>query len=161
MLNANCIDPWAFSAERRTAVWQFPLAKLDARVTDSGVLHNPHSVIQAALTGGKNAQNQPFIDVHLSAVLQMVCQRCLKTMDFPLNNTLRTLIFADENAANRADELYDDVDVLVVGDTINVQEWVEDQLLTALPYAPMHDNCQMVVLPDDNSTNPFSVLKNI
>ncbi|MBP5789793.1 MAG: DUF177 domain-containing protein, partial [Neisseriaceae bacterium] len=100
-------------------------------------------------------------DVHLSAVLQMICQRCLKTMDFPLNNTLRTLIFADENAANRADELYDDVDVLVVGDTINVQEWVEDQLLTALPYAPMHDNCQMVVLPDDNSANPFAVRKNI
>ena len=161
MLNANCIDPWAFVAEKQTAVWQFSLARLDARVADGGVLSNPQNVIQAAFTGGKNAQNQPFIDVHLSAVLQMTCQRCLKTMDFTLNNTVRTLIFADENAANRADELYDDVDVLVVGKEISVVEWIEDQLLTALPYAPMHDNCQMVSLPDDNSTNPFSVLKNI
>ena len=161
MLNANCIDPWAYVAEKQTAVWQFSLAMLDARVTDGGVLNNPQNVIQATFTGGKNAQNQPFIDVHLSAVLQMSCQRCLKTMDFTLNNTVRTLIFADENAANRADELNDDVDVLVVGKEISVVEWIEDQLLTALPFAPTHSACEMVPLLDNTPSNPFSVLKNL
>ena len=161
MLNANCIDPWAFSADFCTAVWQFSLDKLDQRVLDGGVLDNPQNIIQATFTGGKDAQNQPFIDVHLSAVLQMTCQRCLKTMDFTLNNTVRTLIFADENAANRADELYDDVDVLVVGKEISVVEWIEDQLLTALPFAPTHEVCEMVPLPDNTASNPFGVLKNL
>ena len=65
------------------------------------------------------------------------------------------------NAANRADELNDDVDVLVVGKEISVVEWIEDQLLTALPFAPTHNACEMVPLLDNTPSNPFSVLKNL
>lgn len=161
MLNANCIDPWAFSQDKQTAVWQFVLNDLDPRVMEDGIFANSQNIIQAAFLGGINALGQHFIDVHLTATLQLVCQRCLKTMDFALDNTVKTLIFTDETQANQADCTVEDADVLVVGNSICVAEWVEDQLLTALPFSPMHAQCDTAVVLDNQTVNPFSVLKGL
>ncbi len=161
MLNANLILPWSLAENRETSTWHFTLNQLDARVTQSDCFADLLSEITATIRGGIDDLNRHYADVCLKGELSLICQRCLHAMPFTLNNSVRILFCKNEASADLIDD--EDADVLVVGETADVREWIEDQLLTALPFAPMHQSCDEnhLMKYHNDKHNPFSVLKNI
>ncbi|MDO5685997.1 MAG: YceD family protein [Neisseria sp.] len=162
MLNANLIEPMAFAASGASRSWDFALHELDERVAAHEYFADTSARVQAALHGGTDKWQRHFIDVRLHAELALICQRCLHAVPFVLDETVRVLLFTDEAAADAVDG-EDEADVLVVTDSADVREWVEDQLLMALPFAPSHDDCgdNDPRAYADPKTNPFSVLRDI
>lgn len=161
MLDANLIDPWDFSSSKKSEVLQFSLSRLDERVSKNAFFANTNTTVTIKLSGGIDDLGRHFIDTNIEAIYALVCQRCLQEVKFPINETIRTLLFSDEISAEKAD-MEEDADVIVVGSTIDICEWVEEQILTSLPLSPMHQQCDIPIDSINTSdTNPFAILKEI
>lgn len=124
--------------------------------------------IQASLHFSQDEHGGCLVDGHISGVLALQCQRCMKAMEWPVELDLRLHLAMSES---RAGQLPDEADVVVVaaeGD-FNPREWVEDEIILALPLVPKHDDsseCGVTVerpaAPEpEERPNPFSVLKNL
>lgn len=97
--------------------------------------------------------------------LNLICQRCLDPMDFPLDLKLRLGIVHTEN---QLDELPDGYEPLqITGEPISVSDLIEDEVLLAIPPVPTHADTQHCETgyrnqtPPDSRQNPFAVLEKL
>jgi uncharacterized protein len=93
--------------------------------------------------------------------VDLVCQRCLKTLRFPLDLDFRLGIVSSDEEIDRLPDGYEPI--LVTGEPLRTFDVVEDEVLLALPVIPLHegvDNCESgyVNQPQAEKENPFSVL---
>lgn len=100
--------------------------------------------------------------------VSMLCQRCLEQMSIPLSGDIALEFISGESAESSLEEGQYDV-VNYTAETINLRELIEDELILALPFAPMHeeDECQATQkikdlqseqAQDKAKDNPFTVL---
>lgn len=118
----------------------------------------------AVLAFGLDEQMRRTLTGQVSATVAVVCQRCLDTMHVPLVCELSlALVWTDEQAA----QLPKSLDPVVLEDQeLDVYSILEDELLLALPLAPVHDTgqCEPPVMPEPLDSvvpvkeNPFQVL---
>jgi len=105
----------------------------------------------------------------IRATLALVCQRCLKPFQFPLEKDV--LLGAVDGYAQAA-QLPEAYEPLVTdGDLVSLSRLVEDELLLALPQIPAHPfgSCQLPTLPNcgveeeaaAGSGGPFAVLASL
>jgi uncharacterized protein len=102
----------------------------------------------------------------LTARLPVRCQRCLEAMEIAIATAVR-LAFTDAEGETPPPGGYDVV--LLVGDTISLSDLVEDELMLALPMAPMHEDCPVGVwrrylrdrAPSEAPRKPFAELSRI
>lgn len=126
--------------------------------------------IQAELKFGF-AGHIPFIEGHISAELQLKCQRCMQPMQHSVDNDFKLGLVLNEEQMNK---LPDDFEpYLVEEDNNHLPDMLEDELLLALPLVAMHEfecseyaNAQDAqqndeVEPLKEKENPFSVLKDL
>jgi uncharacterized protein len=111
--------------------------------------------------------DQVWLHLEAHAVLPMVCQRCLGTVEVPLfaQNDFR-FVASEAVAAEEDDE--SEEDLLVLARDFDLIALVEDELLMALPVVPRHDVCPTPVKlsvadPDfeaekDAKSSPFASL---
>lgn len=91
--------------------------------------------------------------------LTLSCQRCLENMTLPVELAAHILM-VPEGQPLPDDELEEDrFDAISVGQTLDLLELVEGELLLSLPVVPKHESCE----PPDASKNqkaqsPFAVL---
>ena len=111
------------------------------------------------LTGAAKQLRNPSLHLHIEAKLPVTCQRCLDEMLVHLNLNFNYIICkelpieTDEN---------DDTDWLEAAPEMNLQELIEDELLLAMPIAPMHDHdCSKQSMQSGEKPNPFAVLKGL
>ncbi len=114
----------------------------------------------AALTyrvhGGENAGGRLSLTIEIGGELRLVCQRCLGPLAFPLTARAE-LELAETEAAIEAGE--DDVDRVLATKAMDVAGLVEDEVILALPMAPLHERCETGVAPDAAATlRPFAAL---
>lgn len=109
-----------------------------------------------------------WLHLDVSADVPLVCQRCMTPVMTTLSSERWFRFVADESTAEAEDE-HSDEDVLVLVPKFNLAALVEDELLMALPFVPMHDACPVPVvtsvtdqafsdLPDERR-HPFADLK--
>jgi uncharacterized protein len=115
--------------------------------------------ISFKLTGAAKQLRNPSLHLHIEAKLPVACQRCLAEMLVHLNLDFDYIICqempleTDEN---------DDTDWLEAAPNMNLQELIEDELLLAMPIAPMHDaNCSKQNMQSGEKPNPFAALKGL
>ncbi|MGH8478831.1 MAG: YceD family protein [Gammaproteobacteria bacterium] len=116
----------------------------------------------------RDEQGRELAVGHVTARLPVPCQRCLEAMEIAIATPLR-LAFTDADAAAPAPppDGYDAVPLL--GDTISLADLVEDELMLALPMAPMHEDCPVGVwcrylgdgAPSETPLKPFAALSRI
>jgi uncharacterized protein len=107
---------------------------------------------------------------YVEATLTLTCQRCLDGMSLTLvAGSTTACVWNDSDAA----ALPSGLEPLVVGETADLNEIVEEELLLAVPVSPVHEkDCLIdrggeesakasVLSPDPGRTNPFSVLKDL
>ena len=106
---------------------------------------------------------RPRIDGTATTTVRVACQRCLGPMAVDLDVTLRLALVTDDA---EHDALPADVEaVLSVDGRASPLGLVEDELILALPIAPMHAPDACSVRPADTPAvgkeNPFAVLRQL
>jgi uncharacterized protein len=84
-------------------------------------------------------------ELSLAGMATLQCQRCMQTMELPIDSTTHVgLIFAEADAAEVPEELEP---VLARSGSISVGELVEEELLLALPIVPLHEELRDCAVP--------------
>ncbi len=115
-------------------------------------------------TGGPG---QLWLHLDVEAQLPMQCQRCLGSVTVPLHVERSFRFVKDEATAETLDDEAEE-DVLALNKDFNLRQLIEDELLMALPFVPMHEACPESVpmassdtdfeAANEEKTNPFAVL---
>jgi len=112
----------------------------------------------------------PVIRGTIKAELQMVCNRCLEATDLTIDTALEVVLVGSDEQAER---LQDSFDIWLVEDqNLFLQDFIEDEILLAMPIVIAHDDCEpardlIEGLPGDEDEeeqqkeNPFAALKDL
>ncbi len=120
----------------------------------------------------------PMIKGKIKAKLQMVCNRCLDATTLEIVANPEVVLVSNDAQAER---LQDVTDIWLVEDkNLFLKDFIEDELLLAMPIVIAHGNCQparklIEALPEDafhdesrdgnndeqQKDNPFAVLKDL
>ena len=76
-------------------------------------------------------------DLDVSAQPEVVCQRCMQAMRWPINVKSRIALVSDYNAADRVPEGMEVF--LVEADSVSVRDLVDEEILLALPHVARHE----------------------
>src|SRR6188472_2042384 len=79
---------------------------------------------------------QAVADLEVSAQPEVVCQRCMQPMRWPVVVKSRIALVSDYNAADRVPEGLEVF--LVEGDSVSVRDLVDEEVMLALPNVPRH-----------------------
>jgi uncharacterized protein len=76
-------------------------------------------------------------DLEVKASPEVVCQRCMQPMRWPVDVESRIALVTDYDAADRVPEGMDVF--LVEGGSVSVRDLVDEEIMLALPHVPRHD----------------------
>jgi uncharacterized protein len=132
------IDGFEFVATGATRAGRWPLSELP-RLQSS--LAAVDGALEYRLHGTHDAMGRRALQLTLRGVLKLSCQRCLETMDFPLEVDAM-LVLASSEAEIDADA--DDPsapDRVLASREMPIQELIEEEVLLSMPFAPRHARC--------------------
>ncbi|HMU99468.1 MAG TPA: YceD family protein [Rhodocyclaceae bacterium] len=134
------IDGFAFARDGRVLEGTLAVASL-GRLHD--LLAEVSGHIRFRLEGLRGERGQPLLELAVSGVVPLACQRCLGLIEFPIEvESLLELVPAGVEMSQ--DELEDDSrDFLPVAGDLVVADLVEEEILLALPVAPRHGKCAL------------------
>lgn len=84
-------------------------------------------------------ESWPVIGLRAAGTLQLVCQRCLGPVPWPLEIEARLTVVPDEAAAEALAEPFDSV-LLDADGALCLRTMIEDEVLAVMPLAPLHDD---------------------
>lgn len=115
-----------------------------------------------------------WLDAHLTTQVNLQCQRCLESVEIPVESNVHVAMLDDEALIDHLDE---DADFIVLGEDLGTQKGdfktpatvdlvylLEDELLLSMPNSPKHDACEhkhrpvIQVEAEEERKNPFDVL---
>lgn len=129
-----------------------------------------HYVAQAEVRTASDGAHQVWLKVSAEVTLSLICQRCLGPVDVLIQFDREFRFVATEEQAEAEDDVSEE-DVLVISRAFNLLTLIEDEVLMALPVAPMHETCPTPIVfgvedadfqaPEDDKPNPFAVLQQL
>jgi uncharacterized protein len=87
---------------------------------------------------------QSWLHLEIEAHVPLQCQRCLQGMQHPVQFERSFRFVRDEAEANAQDDDAEE-DLLVASKQFDLLELIEDELILALPFAPVHEVCPVPV----------------
>jgi len=91
--------------------------------------------VELEFLGG--VQGYPEISGNIKGTLQIACQRCLGSLDWPVDLNFQMIVVGSEEDF---EEIAEPFDAVVAGDQgVQLTGIIEDELLSSLPLAPMHE----------------------
>ena len=134
-------------------------AKLDGELPLAGLIRlaprlvSSKGMIGVQLKFGVDTNNTKFIKGSLSAVLQLVCQRCMEPMSYPINLKLALgMVMGNADNVRLLPDCFEPL--LIEADSLDLTEMVEDELLLALPIVPVHSQGTCAVTLEDVCDQP-------
>lgn len=130
------------------------------RLSAMTVNENRHPVkIHYQLVGSQTKFHLPSLHLSIDTVLPVVCQRCLESMQLELSVDYDYVLSETEPVEFDGD---DEADWLETSPNMSLNNLVEDELLIAMPFAPVHQyDCKPVAFETGEKHNPFEVLKKL
>ena len=126
------------------------------RLSDSLANEGQGFKLNYTLLGQANLGLEPRLNLQIHALLPCVCQRCLESvniaLDLKFNYVVGAEVIDDEDAM-------DDLDWLEADIEMDLGALIEDEVLIAFPFAPMHEDCNAVTMVSGEKSNPFAALK--
>ncbi len=157
-INDLIINNLEFAQAQQTQAGEIDALKC-GRLAETLLPSGKDAHISFKLTGAAKQLRNPSLHLHIKAQLPVTCQRCLDEMQVLLNLDFDYIICkelpieTDEN---------DDTDWLEAAPEMNLQALIEDELLLAMPIAPMHDHdCSKQSMQSGEKPNPFAALKGL
>ena len=157
------IDPLRFARADRQLAGQFDIKAMERL---RALLFEDNGQVIFKLEFGRDKENEVFIITgQLESKLIAVCQRCLEGLELHINSPLRLGIV---NSKSEAELLPPDYEpLLLVDNSVSLLEFIEDEILLALPIAALHDKekCpatnQLAEHLGNEKDNPFAELKKL
>jgi len=134
MLQPAAIDGLAFARTAAVLKGRLGMDSLP-RLAQSGC---SGSVLDFVLTGEVNERGKSGLRLAVDGSVRLQCQRCLGSLDFPVQIEVQLEFAASEAEVTAAD---DDIERVVASSELSVAALVEDEVLLALPMAPKHEQC--------------------
>jgi uncharacterized protein len=131
-------DPREFVREGRTLQGMIELARLPRLADALARTEGEVAFVIAGNGGGKVGHGRPGILVSIRAHVALVCQRCLAPCEHAIDHVSTVLLARSEAEADSWDAADEEVEVMVAGEELDIADLVEQEMLLALPYAPMH-----------------------
>ena len=160
MNNRPIIDTLGFAQKTQSQDLQLKLVDLP-RLTDVSAIVN--DVIQANIIGGIQHDGKSFIELKILSGLTLTCQRCIGLFDFQINSHSRFIIVPTEDELVEISQEEQNINTMLAENELDLIEFVEDELLLALPMVPLHKegDCERPHLLDEqsDSTKPLSGLR--
>ena len=155
-------DPLRLADEGRQLAGSLPV-KAFTRLVQAGV--RPTGTVEVGLQFRRTGQGTRQLEADLATELRVTCQRCLEELRLPLKLT-PTFYFV--GAESEAESIPEDSELIVVYQPLVLADFVEDELLLALPMIPMHAQAECrahglheVRGRDPAGENPFAMLAKI
>jgi uncharacterized protein len=126
--------------------------------------YKPSASIAFNLSGRSGSHGQAFLSLSLQVNLSCLCQRCLNEMPLKLDLSFDYQISDIAEADLMLAELDepDDIDLQPICQHMDVVALIEDELIMAMPIAPVHDQaCASLSNQSGEKPNPFAVLKTL
>ncbi len=97
---------------------------------------------------------QPMVELEVSSVLPLLCQRCLQPVLQQVQDKARFRLVEQEPGLTQQ-ELEAEDEALCVQEPVDIQAIVEDQMLLALPLVPMHEVCPQPIVVTGLEAQPM------
>ena len=104
-------------------------------------LRSTEGELRYELRGVPEQQGRPALRLKVDGTLQLMCQRCLAALEFPLHIEVALLLAATQAEVDAEPVAADGPESIVAGRDMQVQGLVEDEVLLAIPIAPRHETC--------------------
>jgi uncharacterized protein len=164
------VEAFAEAAAELSGEWSlFELSRL-AETADGRTADGPeHSIHWRARGERRKSGSDPTRTwLHLSATTEVprLCQRCLHPVSIPIEVKRSFMFVHGEQAAAELDEESED-DVLALTRSLDLREFVEDEVLLALPLVPKHERCPQPLqnveasTSDSKAPHPFAALASL
>lgn len=155
MPQAGVIDGLQFARDRQVLQGRLDLSSLP-RLADMGCSAEG---LDFTVRGALTAQGKPCLQVSISGMLQLVCQRCLGPVAFRVAVSVELELCDSLRAIEEAD---DDVDRVLATRAMGVARLLEDEVILALPMVARHESCAAWQHGEsDRRASPFSVLSKL
>ncbi len=156
-------DPWHLADAGRRFVGRITVDRL-GRLSEE--LLDAQTEVEYELAFGRDEQNRASVKGRIKATLYLQCQRCLETLEFPVD---REISLALVEGLDEAQALPDRYEPLLLDEArICLFDLLEDELLLALPQVPRHrpEACTPGAEQTENAAagqqavrdNPFAIL---
>jgi uncharacterized protein len=150
------LDGLAFANDGKAVAGSVAVAALPRLVEG---LADDGGSLEYQVTGHQDVDGKCWLVLEVSGTLGLVCQRCLKRLAFPVGIQAR-LLLVPPGQAWPDDELAEDgFDAVAAEKDMALLSLIEEEVLLALPIAPMHESCAMPVsVVDEHEPSPFAAL---
>lgn len=140
MLERPLVSPSNFAEKSRCWEGNTPVGNFE-RLAQEFV--NPQAQLQYRICGELDARGRPRLRSRILGGLQVECQRCLKPLDVSVDSEHVLYLARDEGEAERLETALanEALEVIVVGQTLDLATVVEDEVLLSLPLMLVHDEC--------------------
>ncbi len=138
MAHQPVIDGLEFARAGSKLQGAWPVADF-ARLRDA--LHSKAGTLLYELQGVAQDRGRPALSLRVGGTLQLVCQRCLGALEFPLNIAVSLHLAATQDEIDAEPLQAEGPDRIVAGREMPVRDLIEDELLLAIPIAPRHGRC--------------------
>ncbi len=133
------VAPWQLTQSGQQVCGQVPLAQMPRLVL---VLPNTEGEAKVSLAFSCDEIGRCYVHGRIKARPQLICQRCLQPMEWPLEIQVRLVLTMNESGINGWCDGYE---LWIVEKEATASLWnlVEDEMLLALPIAARHpvDKC--------------------
>lgn len=123
------------------------------------LLTDTEGKVDYVLRGLAGKDGKPQLELTLDGACNLRCQRCLKTLHYPIH-LVSKLRLVTEGELDNSDIEDDEMDNIPAEKRLDVLALLEEELLLSMPIAPKHDNgiCKIEVEGLNRSNNPFAAL---
>jgi len=113
------------------------------------------------VTGSRDGRNRPLLKLHVHGELALQCQRCLGTLEYPLDLTSSILVVPEGTTPEDADDPHGP-DYIEAERELDLVQLIEDEILLCVPFAPRHEgkctNDDRSRSEEDAKSSPFASL---
>lgn len=163
------VNPYRLIEQRRQVSGSLPVSQL-TRLTS--MLESQEGTLNVELNFDRNDVGRPVIQGEIKGQLVLRCERCNEALNYDFASDIDVALVKSDAEAERLADGYDTW--LVEDERIFIQDFIEDEVLLALPLVVKHESCQparplIEALPEDVieeqeedktvEDNPFALLK--
>lgn len=165
------VSPYRLVEQRRTLAGDAPIDQMK-RLAD--LLASQQGSVKTELEFTRNDTGLPIVKGSIHATLDVICQRCLNSVQHVLVSSIYVVLVKNDEQAERVQEGFESWLVDEESEKMRLLDFIEDEILLALPFAVMHEQCEparplVEALPEDEllvteaepKKNPFSVLQSL
>jgi uncharacterized protein len=160
------VDPFRLVDQGRVLEGNIPLG--DFPRLQEALFEVTDKLVRVRLEFTRTDTRLPIIKGHINVMLGMLCNRCLKSAEIDVETKLEVVLVSSDEQAESLQQGFDTW--LVEDKQIFLRDFIEDELLLALPVVVAHEKCSasrklIEAIPEEmapqEEESPFAALKGL